>query len=377
MNIRNYDSRSADLKRLEAALDSTPEAKLYIFGCAVTAQNVMDYIQKNSNMLEKLDSFVVDDAYYNTEVFCGKPVIRYSHWIDKAKKGDAVVVGYTDTDTAMQLLKKLPNEVEGAYFFLPVWYSDKKECMSFEFYMNHEADFQKLYSKLADEKSKQTMEAFLDGCINGSGSKLMTLREDGQYFNPLTANCRAGNFVDCGAYIGDTIEGAVKFYGEKVKRFISFEPDEANLAKLKERVKVCGIGEDRLTLVCKGSWSKPDTLRFSSAGSSSGITDDGDIVIEVDSIDNVLRQADLSADYIKMDVEGSEKQTLIGAAETIRKYRPTLAVCAYHKPEDLFEISALIEEIAGADAYNFYLRYHGPSLIELVLYAIPKDIELK
>lgn len=375
MNIAKLDLRSADIERLEKSLASNPDSKLYIFGCAVTALNIMDFIGKRSSILEKLNSFVVDDAYCNTDSYCGKPVIPYSRWEKELNDGDAVVIGYSDSDAALKALERLPKNVQGAYFFLPVWYSDRKECMPYEYFEKNKNGYDKLYDKLADEKSRQTLEAFLDGCINGNGKKLTSLREDGQYFNPLTASCRAENFVDCGAYIGDTIEAAVDFYGDKVSRFISFEPDEANLAKLKERVSARGVSEDRLTLVCKGSWSKPDTLRFSSAGSSSGITDDGDIVIEVDSIDNVLKQAGISADYIKMDVEGSEKHTLTGAAETIRSCHPTLAVCVYHKPEDLLELSALIEDIAGNDVYDFYLRYHGPALIELVLYAIPKSVQ--
>lgn len=375
MNIRNCGLRSADLKRLEDALASAPDAKLYIFGCAATALNVMDFIQKRSSVLEKLDSFVVDDAYYNRDTYCGKPVIPYSRWEKNVGKGDAVVIGYTDNAAAMKVLASLPENTEGVYFYLPVWYSDKRECMDFDEFSSRSDEFERLYSKLADEKSKQTMEAFLDCCINGNGSKLAALKESGQYFNDLTKNCRADNFIDCGAFVGDTIEEAVGFYGDRVKKFVSFEPDKINLAKLRERVNACGVTDDRLTLVAKGSWSCPDTLRFSSAGSSSGITDDGDIVIEVDSIDNILKKEGLSADYIKMDVEGSERQTLIGAAATIRMYHPTLAVCAYHKPWDLPELSAQIEEIAGSDVYNFYLRYYGPSLVELVLYAIPKDIK--
>lgn len=372
MNIRKNDKRLADIERLEKSLASSPEASLYIFGCAETALNMMDYIQKRSSIVDRLAAFVVDDAYYNKDTYCGKPVIPYSRWSKELKDGDAVVIGYTDNIAAAKALSALPGNTEGAYFYLPVWYSDKKECMEYDEFSSRAPEFESLYEKLADEKSKQTMEAFLDCCINGNGEALEALKETGQYFNPLTENCRADNFIDCGAFIGDTIEDAVNFYGDRVKKFVSFEPDTINLAKLKERVNACGVSDDRLTLVAKGSWSGPDTLRFSSAGSSSGITDDGDIVIEVDSIDNVLKKEDLSADFIKMDVEGSEKQTLIGAAATIKAYHPTLAVCAYHKPWDLLELTAQIEEIAGDEAYDFYLRYYGPSLVELVLYAIPK-----
>ena len=372
MDIRNNDLRSADLKRLEAALGSDPEAKLYILGCTETAAELTKYIERESDILKKLAAFSVDDIYYDKDCFCGKPVIKYSQMLSELKNGDAVIIGYNNTSAAMRALKNLPAGIEGAYFFLPVWYPGKKECMPYELYKKHEQEYESLYKKLADEKSRQTMEAFLNCCISGDGKALTELCGDSQYFDSVTQTCKAETFIDCGAFDGDTIEKAVSFYGDKIKKIVAFEPDKANLMALSERMKKCGVDESRLILECKGSWSKADTLRFSSAGSSSGITDDGDIVIEVDSIDNTLKREGISADYIKIDVEGSEEQTLIGASETIKAYLPTLAVCIYHKQDDLLVIPSLIEKIAGEGAYDFYIRYYGPRLTELVIYAIPR-----
>lgn len=374
MNIRNYDLRSADLKRLEAALSSSPDSKLYIFGCTATELKLMEYLGSHSAVLEKLAGFVVDDARYNKEVFCDKPVYKYSVAEKMFKDGDAVAIGHNHDMAARETIKKLPSCVEAAYFYLPMWYTDEKIFIAYDNDVDKlKAEFEKTYKLLSDEKSKQTMEAFVNCCLNGFSDDLIPLIEKGQYFNPLTENCCVDNFLDCGAFDGDTIEDAVKFYGDRIKKIIAFEPDEANLKALSERMKKCGVDENRLFLECKGSWNEPAVLHFSSDGSASSVSDSGDISIEVDRIDNILKANGLRADFIKMDIEGSEKPALSGAEETIRAYHPTLAVSAYHKPDDLIKIPELIIEIAGENVYDFYLRHYGPSLIELVLYAIPRD----
>lgn len=43
------------------------------------------------------------------------------------------------------------------------------------------------------------------------------------------------------------------------------------------------------------------------------------------------------ADYIKMDVEGVERETLLGCRETIARWKPQLSVAAYHRTGDLWE----------------------------------------
>ena len=104
-------------------------------------------------------------------------------------------------------------------------------------------------------------------------------------------------------------------------------------------------------------------------GDGSSICEDGDIVIEVNAIDEMV---DRPVTFIKMDIEGSEYDAIVGASRIIKENIPTLAICVYHKREDLIEIPKLIMSITGEDAYNFYIRHHQTNLTELVLYAIPK-----
>ena len=53
-------------------------------------------------------------------------------------------------------------------------------------------------------------------------------------------------------------------------------------------------------------------------------------------LDYYVEEHDLpSIDFIKLDVEGAELDVLKGAAQSIRKWKPKLAISAYHKHEDL------------------------------------------
>ena len=69
-----------------------------------------------------------------------------------------------------------------------------------------------------------------------------------------------------------------------------------------------------------------------------------------------------------MDIEGAELEALRGAAKTIRRCKPKLAICVYHRREDLITIPQFIKSISSG--YKLYLRGHLYCPSEVVLYAI-------
>lgn len=72
-----------------------------------------------------------------------------------------------------------------------------------------------------------------------------------------------------------------------------------------------------------------------------------------------------------MDIEGAELKALKGCREIIKNQQPDLAICVYHKVEDMHEIPRFINEMNPN--YKFYLRHHSRGHGETVFYAIKSD----
>lgn len=61
-------------------------------------------------------------------------------------------------------------------------------------------------------------------------------------------------------------------------------------------------------------------------------------------------------DYIKLDIEGAELDMLHGAAKTITRWKPKMAVSAYHKIEDLWTLAPYIKSLRPD--YEFAFRHY-------------------
>jgi len=97
-----------------------------------------------------------------------------------------------------------------------------------------------------------------------------------------------------------------------------------------------------ITVFNKGLANKNEVKYFVENGGGSMIVEEvTDVKIETTKLDDVLDHVD----FIKMDIEGYELNALIGAKELIKKCKPKLAICLYHKPEDILEIPKYIKEL--------------------------------
>lgn len=88
-------------------------------------------------------------------------------------------------------------------------------------------------------------------------------------------------------------------------------------------------------------------------------------VIETVALDEFLRGERVT--FIKMDIEGAERDALKGAAQIIREQKPKLAVSIYHRPDDVIEIPKLI--LSLRPDYRLYIRHYSLLSNETVLYA--------
>ncbi len=173
--------------------------------------------------------------------------------------------------------------------------------------------------------------------------------------------------VDCGAYEGDTIERFLSVESEV--KIYAVEPSEKNILRLEKMIVQKKLQNKVIVCNC-ASWSENKDLFFEKENSLTagkcGTTISG-VKVAGKTIDSILEKEN-RCDLIKMDVEGAELESLKGAKTTILKYHPQLAICIYHKTEDMIDIPEYIKQLCPD--YKLYIRHHTANLGDMVLYAV-------
>lgn len=171
-------------------------------------------------------------------------------------------------------------------------------------------------------------------------------------------------FVDAGCYDGNSSLDFIQWTKGHVKKIYAFEPDERNYENCKENLDKNSVS---FQLEKAGLWSEKTTLHFCNQhNASSRIDDEGDIKIPTLSLDEVVGNDKVT--FIKMDIEGAELEALKGAVDTIKNNKPRLAICLYHKPEDVVEIPRYVKELVPE--YKMYIRHYLPYHYDTILYAV-------
>lgn len=211
------------------------------------------------------------------------------------------------------------------------------------------------YDNLADEESKEIFEKIVRFRLLDDSIEVPTLPQENQYFEQGIYRMREdATFVDCGAYNGISLRTFLRIQNNKFESYYGFEPDEGNYYKLKDFLVTLGEISKKANIYNSALWDSKEKVRlYSLEGPGSFVTNDiGNHWVDSTTIDEVI--GDKGATFIKMNIEGSEKQALRGAKRTIEKYKPQLAIAGYHKTEDLWIIPKMILEYHHD--YKLYLR---------------------
>lgn len=217
----------------------------------------------------------------------------------------------------------------------------------------HADEFARAYDWMADETARQVFADVVNFKISGKIEYLRHCETDkDEVFHNLLKPHAHEHFSDLGAYNGDTIRELLSYTDGAYDSITALEPDKRNFKKLSRYAEQTLTG--KVNLVQAGGWSEDTVLTFAAkAGRNSALAKQG-IPTQMRSLDSVLDGAPCT--MLKLDVEGSERQALLGAARTIRTYHPRLNVACYHRNEDLFDLPALLKEL-NPD-YRLYLRHH-------------------
>lgn len=236
-----------------------------------------------------------------------------------------------------------------------------------EYFLDHKDQIKKVYGYFEDDRSKDVFISLLNYRMTRDDKWLKNIsdNEEMQYFDECM-NYRQDEFiVDCGAYIGDTLLEFDKKLVGKWSKYFCFEADEDVFYKLDSFVKENSY--KNVITYNVGCWNERTTLYFQKQGSGSSqiVEDKISSKIDVDSLDNVLK--DMNVTVIKMDIEGAEFNALKGAERIIMEHHPRLAISTYHSMEDFIYLPEIIHDLG----YRIVLRhYREMSDSETVCYGV-------
>lgn len=249
-------------------------------------------------------------------------------------------------------------------YFSAVWLSTKERI----FYQQQISGdvVREIENLLCDNRSKQVFSSIIEKRRLGF-MDYTDIREwnSSEYFrDEFWAPDKDGLdvFVDGGAYDGDTIEEFENWTSQNYKHVYSFEPQHSKAKIIRKKI----IGNKRVSFFEKGLWSSEGKIGFSNGDSdwSGRISANADEYIETVALDEIVNE---KVTFLKMDIEGAEIEALKGAKRIIKEDKPYLAVCIYHKLNDLFEIPLLIHEMVPE--YKMYIRHMGNRCYGTILYA--------
>lgn len=261
---------------------------------------------------------------------------------------------------------------------------------------NDDADW--FYKQAAEVLSSETKYTMNTGRVVHEAVN-MYFRDEIYHFKERYNMDRRIVLLDGGSYNGDTIVSASNTarLSEKfqIAYAYAFEPDPSNYHQLQRNLRDlsfpvetfnCGLDDhDGKEEFCwEGVRTKINTdggiygegnaaggrmLSVRNAGlflddlKNAGVAKPGYSSSEKDKMSNRPLP-----NFIKLDIEGREREVILSMSGFIREYHPDLAVSIYHRPEDLWDLPLMIYSICSD--YKIYIRHNSDYYTETICHAV-------
>jgi FkbM family methyltransferase len=343
------------IDELEVELKEKNDVKLVIWGGAQLGLKVAAWLDARNI---KYDAIAVNREYWKD----GDGFVILEDYVEEYVC--SLIVGFACyRDEMLEELRKDHIAKVYAYDFQGRFAIGEDSVITRQMLEEHSEELKQLKDNLSDEKSLIALEDYIHQKMYSQYRKKYSDKH--QYFDDEIISFGKGEcFVDCGGYDGaDTKTFFECVDNDSMASAFIFEPNPISCKSIIQRFE----NDDRIKIYNIGTGDTNAKYHFDSEeGTSSKVSASGGIVIEIDKLDNVI--GDINVTFLKMDVEGFELKTLHGAEKIIKRCRPKMAICIYHRSEDLWTIPQYI--LSLHNDYKLYIRSYHPSGTETVLYAI-------
>ena len=306
--------------------------------------------------------FFASDGFVRGHSFHGKEVLSFS--CVKEKYGaENLIVLLSFGSSRPEVLENIDRIAAECELYVPDVPVFGEGLFDYDFYLSHKSELEAVYELLSDEHSRRLFESVIEYKLTGRLDLLRAYESDlTQELCRLVRPHECKLALDLGAYNGDSVRALLQAAENEALQVIAMEPDARNYKKLCAYAE--GEGAGRVMPICAGAWSKRELLRFDASGNRNASFGENRSQIlsdrpvkwkEIEAMPPDEAVGDRLVDYIKYDVEGAEREAIVGSRATIEKCLPTLLVSLYHRNEDLFDLPLLVHQ-SHPDYRGFYLR---------------------
>lgn len=364
------------LKQIHSLNEIPASSRIGIYGCGETGKSLYSLIREYRKDI-KIDCFI--DSKICLNMF-GLDVLKYDKSsLERIDSLDIVIIASAFWSLIYKRLR--PSTLKNCIILSSSFIYENSELSKLgDFYFN-QLEIDKIRSEFDSIAEKFEIKSEID-----LFKQLIHLRCDSGPYAPeyfVNYEVSKGQYVDFGMVnFNNNIIEAGAFDGADTVRIsensprahiYSFEPFPEMLKNGPYYEKICS--NKNITIIEKALDEFTGKVYFKKNGSQSSKSDGVDSshsnVLEAVTLDDFVDSRNIGRlDYIKMDIEGGEVSALRGAAFTIKKHRPIIAVSLYHRKQDFYEIPTLMNDLLGD--FKLRLGHYTSSFIDSVLYVIPE-----
>lgn len=338
------------------------DKKIVLWGMGNGADKIINELSRRSL---SVTAVFASNGFARGNLFHGMPVLTWD-CVKEQWGSDGVIVLLAFGSSRPDVLENILRVASECELYAPDVPAFGDALFDAAFFAAHREELEQARALLSDEESRFIFDSVVSYKLSGDIETLLAARSDEEItWKRIVCPASLTSAADLGAYNGDTVRQLLARAEGQVRTVWAMEPD----AKTFQKLSAYANEETRATVhaVHAGAWSENTVLTFdkSSNRNASFLNNRSQVLaarpvkteeVRALSLDTVLNGA--RVDYVKYDVEGAEREALLGSYETIMRYRPLLMVSLYHRSEDLFALPLLVHTLFP-HYKGFYLRRFG------------------
>lgn len=293
-----------------------------------------------------VNDFFASDGFVRGQCFHGKTVLAASEALSRYPDAIVLLAFGSARDDVLEAVNNISKTHTLLVPDVPVFGTNLFDDTFWE--ENHDK-FAAARTLFADDRSQTLFDDLISFKLSGNARHLWDTQSLSDTITECLHPAAYRHVLDLGAYVGDTAELMLSLC-PNLERVTAWEPDP------KTYVKLCRYaeGNGKVVPMQLASLDYTGEVNFAVSGNrNAGIDAPGKVKpVPCAAVDAAM--ADTVPDFIKIDVEGAERPTLMGCKDILKKHAPDLAISLYHRSEDLYDLPLLLHSLNPN--YRMYLR---------------------